>query len=186
MICTISANLPLKLLAVRSGLAEYGKNNVSYIGGMGSFYRLAAFVSDLPFSQDNFLELAVMEQCKECNACLKACPTEAIASDRFLLHGERCLTFHNERDGEFPNWINPSWHNCLVGCMICQKVCPVDKDFRKEVVVGPVFSEGETACLLGGIFAENMPDDLADKIKQLDMMEYLCVLGRNLKALTAM
>jgi epoxyqueuosine reductase len=37
------ALVPKKLLATRSGLAAYGRNNITYIDGMGSFYRLAAF-----------------------------------------------------------------------------------------------------------------------------------------------
>jgi epoxyqueuosine reductase len=32
--------LPLKSLAVRSGLAAYGRNNVCYVPGMGSFLEL--------------------------------------------------------------------------------------------------------------------------------------------------
>jgi len=32
--------LPEKLLAVRSGLARYGKNNITYVAGMGSFHRI--------------------------------------------------------------------------------------------------------------------------------------------------
>jgi epoxyqueuosine reductase len=40
--------LPLKILAVRSGLAEYGRNNITYVSGMGSFFQLVAFYSDLP------------------------------------------------------------------------------------------------------------------------------------------
>ena len=40
--------LPLKTLAVRSGLAKYGRNNISYVPGLGSFHQLAAFFSDLP------------------------------------------------------------------------------------------------------------------------------------------
>jgi epoxyqueuosine reductase len=38
-----SARLPLKTLAVRSGLGKYGHNNICYIPGMGSFSRLGAF-----------------------------------------------------------------------------------------------------------------------------------------------
>ena len=34
------AILPWKLLAVHSGLAQYGKNNITYVNGMGSYYRL--------------------------------------------------------------------------------------------------------------------------------------------------
>ncbi len=39
-----------KLLAVRSGLARYGRNNISYVEGMGSFITLAAFVTVIPAS----------------------------------------------------------------------------------------------------------------------------------------
>ncbi|MCJ7634638.1 hypothetical protein MUP77_19890 [Candidatus Bathyarchaeota archaeon] len=46
--------LPLKLLAVRSGLAEYGMNNITYVPGMGSFLQLAAFYSDLPCREDTW------------------------------------------------------------------------------------------------------------------------------------
>ena len=45
---TFSIVFPKKLLAVRCGLAKYGKNNLSYVAGMGSYHRLTAFASDLP------------------------------------------------------------------------------------------------------------------------------------------
>jgi epoxyqueuosine reductase len=41
--------LPLKLLAVRSGLGEYGRNNVCYVSVMGSFLQLVAVYSDVPY-----------------------------------------------------------------------------------------------------------------------------------------
>jgi epoxyqueuosine reductase len=43
-----AVRLPEKLLAVRSGLAQYGKNNISYIPDVGSFYRTVVFVSNVP------------------------------------------------------------------------------------------------------------------------------------------
>jgi epoxyqueuosine reductase len=46
--------LPLKLLAVRSGLAEYGRNNICYVQGMGSFLRFVAVYSDMPCETDNW------------------------------------------------------------------------------------------------------------------------------------
>ncbi|HVP37285.1 MAG TPA: hypothetical protein VMT04_09845, partial [Terriglobales bacterium] len=51
-----SALLPVKLLSARSGLSFYGKNNISYIPGIGSFYRLIAFYSDLPCLEDTWHE----------------------------------------------------------------------------------------------------------------------------------
>jgi epoxyqueuosine reductase len=177
------ANLPWKLLAARSGLARYGKNNITYVAGMGSYHRLVAFVTDFPGIDDHWQAPQVLERCENCKACMKACPTKAITPDRFLLNGERCLTFHNERKGEFPKWIKPSWHNCLVGCLYCQKACPVNKDVVKSVDEGPVFSDVETEFILNGGPQEKVSRQAIQKLEHLDMIEYLPVLGRNLRAL---
>ena len=175
--------LPWKLLAVRSGLAQYGKNNISYIDGMGSFYRLVAFASDLPIVEDNWIQPQMLDACQSCDACRRACPTGAIAPDRFLLHAERCLTFHNERQGPFPEWIKPDWHNCLVGCMICQKVCPQNKSYRKWIEDGPRFSEDETTAILSSVSESDIPKTAIEKMEALDIIEYAEMIGRNLRVL---
>jgi epoxyqueuosine reductase len=175
--------LPEKLLAVRSGLAQYGTNNITYVRGMGSFQRPVAFISDFPCEEDNWGEATVLEQCEKCSACKKACPTDAINSDRFQLHAERCLTFHNESAKAFPQWLSSSWHNCLVGCMICQKVCPANKDVVKWIKDGAIFDRHETDLLLKGVSEEQLPKETLAKLKRLDLMEYYDVLGRNLKVL---
>ena len=81
----VPAIVPKKLLAVCSGLAAYGKNNITYIEGMGSFHRLAAFCSDLQCEQDEWREPKMMEHCERCVGCLRGCPTGAIRPERFLL-----------------------------------------------------------------------------------------------------
>ena len=127
--------LPLKLLAACSGLAEYGRNNVCYIPGMGSFFQLAAYYSDLPCPEsmlkDPWTSPRLMKRCETCRACLIQCPTQAISEDRILLHADRCISFHNERfsTSPFPAWIDPHSHNSLMGCMLCQRYCPEDKPF---------------------------------------------------------
>ena len=110
-------HVPEKMLAVRSGLARYGKNNVSYVPEFGSFHRLAVFFSDFAVGEDIWKEETTLDRCGSCQACITACPTGAIRNDRFLIRAERCLSFLNEMPGAFPDWIDPSWHNCLVGCM---------------------------------------------------------------------
>ena len=179
----VRADLPLKLLAVRSGLAQYGRNNISYVQGMGSFHRLAAFYSDLPCLEDNWGELVMMERCEKCTACGKVCPTGAIPSDRFLVRAERCLTFHNEGKGEFPQWLELSWHHCLVGCLYCQKDCPADKDFLGMIEEGPTFSHQETASLLQDRPRPKIPEETIAKLEKLSLIEYLDILHRNLSVL---
>jgi epoxyqueuosine reductase len=179
------ANMPKKLTAVRSGLAAYGKNNVAYVPGMGSFHRLVVLWSDLPCEEDNWQELRMMDACHKCQACQRACPTGAIDPDRFLLHAERCLTFLNEKPPEvsFPAWVDASWHNCLVGCLHCQGVCPENKKVRDWAVGDEVFSEEETALLLDGVALENVPPETLAKLERLDLMELFEILPRNLTAL---
>ncbi|MFX1478862.1 MAG: 4Fe-4S double cluster binding domain-containing protein [Promethearchaeota archaeon] len=177
------AQLPQKTLAVRCGLAEYGRNNITYVSGMGSFYRLATYYSDFPTEQDNWQDLRMMDLCKECSACVRKCPTGAIPkNDRFLLYAGRCLTYHNEQPGEipFPEWIDPSSHNCIIGCMHCQRICPANKKVKDWIEPGPVFTEEETQLLLNLQESDKIPENLMKKCKDFDFDSYLDVFPRNL------
>jgi epoxyqueuosine reductase len=175
--------LPLKLLAARSGIAKYGKSNIAYVEGLGSFARFKAFLSDMPSGRSDWLEPQVMKECDRCKACLNECPTKAIVQERFLIHAEKCITFFNEDTEEFPGWIDPAWHNSLVGCMKCQLVCPVNKPFTRWVEEGEAFNEAETELILNGVPPDRIPPEAARKLKRSYMQEYLDVLPRNLRAL---
>lgn len=177
-----ATSLPLKLLAARSGLVQYGRNNITYARGMGSFLQLVAVYSDMPCVQDSWQEPEMMAACESCELCRKACPTGAIPSDRFLLHAERCIVFHNEKPGNipFPSWINPSWHNCIEGCLHCQRPCPPDREFMKWIEDEEEFSEQETAMLLNGVPREALPAETAEKLQRLSILEDIGMLPRNL------
>ncbi len=177
------ARLPFKILAVRSGLAQYGTNNITYVEGMGSFHRLVAFYTDLPLMEDNWGNIRAMERCENCSACIHVCPSGAITKDRFLIRGERCITFHNERDVEFPGWLDPDWHNAWVGCLHCQRVCPVDKDVFQWVEDKGVMSGEDANRLMSGASRDELSGAGIQLIEQLGLMEYYDRLGRNLKML---
>lgn len=179
------ALVPQKTLAVRVGLAEYGRNNITYLSDTGSFHRLTTFYSDFPYDEGIWQELRHMDFCEDCSACVRNCPTGAIPTDRFLLRVEKCLTYHNEHPGDvpFPNWIDPSWHNCLVGCMRCQTVCPANKKVLKWIESGPTFSEEETKLLMSGKSMEELPEETKHKIRTHDLENYLYVYPRNLKVI---
>lgn len=177
--------LPLKLLAVRSGLAEYGRNNITYVAGMGSFHHLFAFFTTIPIERDDWREPQMLERCQSCRACLIKCPTGAIGEDRFLLHAERCLVFHNEKPAEvpFPAWIESAWHNSIFGCMICQRYCPEDKKVRDWIETRAEFSHEETSLLLGDPSLDRLPAATIAKLDLLEFTESLDQLPRNLGVL---
>jgi epoxyqueuosine reductase len=174
--------LPLKLLAVRSGLGQYGRNNLCYVSGMGSFLQLVAVYSDMPCQEDSWQEATMLQSCEKCELCRRACPTGAISSDRFLLLAERCITYHNEKKGDipFPKWMDASWHNCLEGCMRCQLACPLNKHFIGWIGEEEEFSEEETALLLDGASRDRLPEETIKKLLHLDILDDFGILPRNL------
>jgi len=180
---TFSVVLPKKLLAVRSGLAKYGKNNISYISGMGSYHRLTVFASDLPFDHDSWQELQILERCSKCKACQNNCPTGAISAAQFLIKAERCLTYYNERLEPFPNWIDPKSHNSIIGCMKCQNICPENKKYKSVMINKENFSKTDTNLILKGIPFEELPEKLQLKINNLSLLRYYKHLPRNIKML---
>ena len=152
---------------------------------MGSFHRLVALYSNLPCEEDHWGESQMLETCQKCSACLRRCPVGAITSERFLLRAERCITFHNEKDHSvpLPEWLDPAWHNWLVGCMHCQLVCPENQDVVRWVEEGPEFSEEETARLLQGAPLEQLPAETAEKVQESEIAGFLEVVPRNLRLL---
>lgn len=181
----VPASLPLKLLAIHSGLVEYGRNNISYIPGKGSYHRLSAYYTDLFSTEDVWQKPVMMERCQRCSICIDQCPTAAITADRVLLKAERCLTYHNEEMRELPEYIKQIKHHCLVGCMICQRVCPENakvKDWIEETVR---FTEEETIQILDGVTKEELAEETCKKLESIQFLDYLALISRNLKLIFA-
>ena len=126
-----------------------------------------------------------MKACEKCQLCGKACPTGAIPSDRFLLRAERCIPYHNEKKGDvsFPDWMNSFWHNCIVGCMYCQKVCPINRNFIEWIGEKEQFSEEETNLVLNGVPRDELPVITLRKLEKLSLTNYFDSLHRNLTVL---
>jgi epoxyqueuosine reductase len=179
----VRAILPFKLLATRSGLARYGRNNISYVDGCGSFVRLEAFYTDYVFPNDAWQEKQPLERCASCRLCMNACPTHCIPSDRFLIHADQCLTYFNEFEDPFPLWVKPYSHNALVGCLRCQEVCPENRMVGHPREEGIAFSETETDVILRGVPKDQLSPSLLAKLEGLNIDEYLPVLPRNLAVL---
>jgi epoxyqueuosine reductase len=174
------ARLPLKQLAVRSGLAEYGRNNITFIDGYGSFHQLLAFYTDQRL-EDHWGRLKLMRLCKGCSICRKECPTGAIRESDFVIDPARCLTLYNELPDPLPAWIPAGAHNALVGCLKCQYACPGNEDVAQErwdlgEIPGP-----ETSALLGGRIDARTGEALKTRFKRIGGGDDLAYIARNLR-----
>jgi epoxyqueuosine reductase len=176
------AYLPVKTLASRTGVILYGRNNIGYVPERGSYHRLTAFLTDIE-AEASWGEKEMLPACKTCRRCLEACPNQVISEDRFLVRAERCLTYLNEKpsDRPFPDWVRKEAHNALVGCMICQRVCPYDQDALWDKKEGVAFSEKETSLLLGEINDESLGAKVDAKLVEAGMDR--SIFPRNLKVL---
>jgi epoxyqueuosine reductase len=178
-----------KKLAARLGLTAYGLNNITYAEGLGSFVWLGAYATRAALGP--FPPLATgfprtLEECSSCGICRDVCPTGAIAEERFLLRAERCLTFYNELQGSWPGWLPASAHNCLVGCLICQEVCPRNRGLLETRDSGVLFDAEETAAMVTGRLERDPAIHRAvlAKLAEVGIADYVKVIGRNVAALS--
>ena len=157
----------LKLLAARSGLGRYGRNNICYVDGMGSFVTLHAFLTDFLFEIDHWGEMQMMGYCKNCRTCIKQCPGGAIREDRFLIDVKRCIPFYNEVEGELPDRIPARAHNSFMGWL---------EDITEE----------ETRQFIDGDPDQSVIFSVSQKLKIPSLVEYremVEVASRNIKSL---
>ncbi len=181
--CCHSTNLPLKRLAVQSGFAVYGKNNITYIDGLGSYFSYDAFFTDLPCSEGQWRPVTIAASCISCSACIHHCPTQAIRKDRYLIDNQRCLSAINEMPGEFPDWLAPSIHHTMYDCLRCQEICPMNQEYRENVLRTVVFNEEETGMLLSGAPYDSFSDSMKRRTKLLGLDDWLEAIPRNLRML---
>lgn len=182
----VSNDYHLKLLVVRSGLGQYGRNNISYVEGVGSFLILRAFLTDYRFAEDSWGEIQRMDLCQDCTICLKSCPGGAIRADRFTLDAGRCISLYNEVEGVLPDWIPSEAHHAIFGCMKCQAPCPANREAMKRLVQAEEITEEETRQFVEGAPEEKVVLSVSQKLKIPYLVSYpemVPVVSRNVRAL---
>jgi len=176
----------LKRLAVRTGLGKYGRNNICYIEGMGSFHKLFAFFTDFEFEEDNWQKVEMMNSCTNCNVCLNQCPTGAISEKNFVIDVEKCIPLYNEVPGEIPSWIDSSSHTALMGCLRCQLPCPANNTVVTMTQKLCSVTEEETKNILDGKSDEDLILTLSEKLRMFipeHAYYFYPVISRNLRLL---
>lgn len=123
--------LLMRPAAERAGVASFGRNNFSYVDGVGSFVILYGYVTDRELDYDS---PAVEDKCPPgCRACINACPTKALYAP-YKLDPAKCIGYNNwiRREGRIdpviPRDIRSELGCHIHGCDVCQEVCPHNKE----------------------------------------------------------
>jgi epoxyqueuosine reductase len=122
-----------------TGLAFRGKNDLMINKDLGSYFFIGLVLTKTKFPE------VIVEQtlsCGDCMLCIKACPTNALEGG---FNYDKCISGYNQEKRSLTD--DEIKHNLLLlGCDICQRVCP----YNKQVVNNHVeaFQPKETAYII--------------------------------------
>jgi Domain of unknown function (DUF1730). len=109
-------------IARRAGVGFFGKNCSIINPFMGSWIFLGEILTDLDILPD----VPLMHDCGDCDRCIKACPTGAIAAP-YVLNAKRCLSYVTVMKGFVPSEFRERLQNRIYGCDTCQEACPYNR-----------------------------------------------------------
>lgn len=112
-----------KPLAAAAGLGWQGKHTNLLSRELGNWFFLGAIFTTVELNPD----VAGVENCGSCTACLDACPTKAFPAP-FQLDARRCISYLTiEHHGPVPLDLRAMMGNRIYGCDDCLAVCPWNK-----------------------------------------------------------
>jgi len=112
-----------KPLGAAAGLGWQGKHTNVVSREHGNWLFLGAIYTTLEFAPDSPHD----DRCGSCDACQRACPTDAFPAP-FQLDARRCISYLTiEHSGPIPHEFRKAIGNRIYGCDDCLAVCPWNK-----------------------------------------------------------
>lgn len=134
---------PAREAAVRAGLGIVGKNGLLITPRFGTRVVIVLMSTDL-LVKDLFKKgqaiASVADSCADCGNCVQACPVGAITTTG-MCHPERCLRNYMMEGIVTPPALREMMGMRLLGCDICQRVCPMQQKLQFDERKSPHLSD---------------------------------------------
>jgi len=126
-----------RVFAKYAGVGWIGKNTCIINQKIGSWLFLGVILTSLELTPD----VPAPDRCGTCTRCIEACPTDAILAP-YQLDANRCISYLTiEKRGSIPEELRAGMGRHVVGCDICQDVCPWNR--KAPTTTAPEFSARE-------------------------------------------
>jgi epoxyqueuosine reductase len=126
-----------RVYAKYAGIGWIGKNTCILNQQFGSWLFLGVILTSLELQPD----LPAADRCGTCTRCIDACPTNAFIGP-YQLDATRCISYLTiEKRGSIPEELREGMGRHVVGCDICQDVCPWNR--KSPVTSAPEFQPRE-------------------------------------------
>ena len=143
-LCVDSAPLMEKVYANQAGIGFYGKNSILISPTIGSYFLLGELVTTLDLIADTPPKTITNATCGTCTRCRDACPTGALDIPG-QIDARRCISYLTiESKNPIPSEFASDTSNLIMGCDICQEVCPYNIRLAKPAT-HPAFTTGKIA-----------------------------------------
>ncbi|MGI9228410.1 MAG: 4Fe-4S dicluster domain-containing protein [Gammaproteobacteria bacterium] len=122
-------------IAIEAGIGELGKHGSLINKELGSDFRLATILTDLPLATDKPVDIAVDDLCLRCQRCTLDCPADAISDKKQLVRGVEKWYVDFDRCAPY--------FSMTYGCGICIQVCPWSKPGRGPGLAATLLAKRE-------------------------------------------
>ncbi len=116
-----------------------GRNTLHYHNKYGSRFhvQVIGLASRCAAEESGLRKGKTEDMCGSCRKCQQACPGKAIPEEGFLR--DKCIRQHMLKGPPVPEALRPLMEDRLLGCDICQQVCPYNAGLTEGGSVGEGF-----------------------------------------------
>jgi len=130
-------------IAIAAGIGELGKHGSLINRELGSNFRLATVLTEMPLGFDAPVDIGADDLCHGCQRCTIDCPADAISDRKQLVRGvekwyvdfDRCVPYFTK----------------TYGCGICIQVCPWSKPGRGPSLSAKLLAKRHRSGVKNGV-----------------------------------